>query len=108
MQRVPIRVRLTLAFAFAGAIVLLCMGLLVYYRVRAEIDRGATTALETRASDLVTLVRQAGPPVTGSRVHVLRASGESSAQVLDPGGRARFDAVSLRRAPAECERSSSR
>ena len=97
MQRLPIRIRLTLAFALAAALVLLATGVLVYFRVRAEIDRSEITALETRAADLATLVRQAGPADAGAGVHVLRGSSESSAQVLDPSGQVLDSTPSLAR-----------
>ena len=50
MSRVPIRVRLTLAFAAAMALVLAAAGLFVYAWVRADLDEAVDDALEARAA----------------------------------------------------------
>ena len=86
MQRLPIRIRLTVAFSLAVSVVLASTGLLVYLRLQAELDRGARSALETRAADVAALVRRADPPFPGPGASVLQGSSESSAQILAASG----------------------
>jgi signal transduction histidine kinase len=50
MNRLPIRVRLTVAFAAAMAVVLAAAGLFVYAWVRADLDESVDDALEARAA----------------------------------------------------------
>ena len=57
MSRVPIRVRLTLAFAVAMAIVLATTGAFVYFRVESALDEGIAEALEARLADATALAR---------------------------------------------------
>jgi two-component system, OmpR family, sensor kinase len=75
---IPIRFRLTLAFAVAMAVVLAATGLFLYLRVGAALDRTIDQGLRQRASDVGALVRQGD-----SR---LATRGEGLVQVLDPGG----------------------
>lgn len=86
-QRLPIRIRLTMAFALAVAFVLAGTGALVYLRVHAELDRGARNALETRAADIAALIRRASPTLGSNRSPILSGSSESSAQIVDTSGR---------------------
>ncbi|HEY2939254.1 MAG TPA: ATP-binding protein [Gaiellaceae bacterium] len=74
----PIRLRLTLAFAVAMAAVLAATGLFLYLRVGSALDRTIDQSLRQRADDIATLVRQGD-----SR---LAARGEGLAQVLEPSG----------------------
>ena len=52
MSRIPIRVRLTLFFAVAMAIVLTAVGLFVYTRVASDLDRAFDKDLRSRARSL--------------------------------------------------------
>jgi two-component system OmpR family sensor kinase len=74
----PIRFRLTLAFAVAMAVVLAAMGLFLYLRVGAALDRTIDQSLRQRADDVGAPLRQGD-----SRLAV---RGEGLAQVLDPSG----------------------
>jgi two-component system OmpR family sensor kinase len=74
----PIRLRLTFAFAVAMAAVLAATGLFLYLRVGAALDRTIDQGLRQRAGDVATLARQGD-----SR---LAARGEGLGQVLDPSG----------------------
>ena len=49
MSRVPIRVRLTAAFALAMVLVLVAAGLFVYVRLEDDLNESVTAGLETRA-----------------------------------------------------------
>jgi len=60
MSRVPIRVRLTLFFAVAMAIVLTAVGLFVYTRVASDLDRAFDKDLRSRAQALSALVQGGG------------------------------------------------
>ena len=79
MSRVPVRVRLTAAFAIAMALVLVLAGLFVYERLRSDLNESVTSGLEARAD----AVRAARSPTAG-------AAGEDEegfAQLLAPDGR---------------------
>jgi signal transduction histidine kinase len=79
VSRLPIRVRLTLGFAAAMAIVLAAVGLFVYHRVAAEL-------LGTIDQ---TLVGQAREESTSGQVDADTGGGRTLAQLFDPQGRMR-------------------
>ena len=56
MSRLPIRVRITLAFTAAIALVLGGFGALVYLRTQAQLDEAIDDTLELRTADVATLV----------------------------------------------------
>ena len=60
MSRVPIRVRLTMAFAAVMALVLAAAGLFVYAWVRADLDASVHEALDARAAAVVRSGAEAG------------------------------------------------
>ena len=74
MSRLPIRLRLTLAFAGAMALVLAATGLFLYFRLGAALDRTIDQGLETRARDLAAVVRR-DDSVGGELAQVLNAAG---------------------------------
>jgi heavy metal sensor kinase len=80
MSRIPIRIRLTLFFALASAIVLAAVGLFVYERVATDLDRSFDQDLRSRSRDLSALVLRNG---------ALNTTGGSGtfAQLLTPSGR---------------------
>ena len=53
MSRLPIRARLTLAFAVAMAVVLAATGALVYLGLRSALDEAINDTLQSRVEDLV-------------------------------------------------------
>jgi two-component system OmpR family sensor kinase len=57
MSGLPIRVRLTLAFAVAMAVVLAATGAFVYFRLQSSLDEGIEEALDARLTDAVALAR---------------------------------------------------
>ncbi|MDX6569944.1 MAG: hypothetical protein QOH15_2522, partial [Gaiellales bacterium] len=84
MNRLPIRLRLTLVFALAMAVVLFAAGWLVYTRVESNLERALNEQLRSRGQDVSALVRRDGSlQSTGG---VLVEHGESFAQLLAPNG----------------------
>jgi two-component system, OmpR family, sensor kinase len=82
----PIRLRVTLAFAAAMAAVLFVVGLLIYVRYESELDSSIDRGLRSRAGDVATLLREtdSGSDALPSRAESL---GEDSfAQVLTRSG----------------------
>jgi signal transduction histidine kinase len=77
LARLPIRLRVTLAFAVAMAIVLAATGVFLYLRLGSALDRTIDQSLQARSSDVGALVRQ-GQSVGETQ--------EGITQVLDPGG----------------------
>lgn len=85
MKRVPIRVRLTVAFALALAVVFAVAGFFLYQRLATSLDRTLAQGLRTRAADVTLLVQQADAGLRESKFNPGSAS--SFAQVLDTRGR---------------------
>ena len=85
MSRLPIRARLTMAFATAMAVVLAAVGGLLYVRLGDALAEQVDDNLEARAASLAPLVRaNAGTPSSGE---LGTADDEGLAQVLTPDGR---------------------
>jgi signal transduction histidine kinase len=79
MSRIPIRVRLTLFFAVAMAIVLAAVGLFVYMRVASDLNSAFDKDLRSRAQALSALVQRGGS---------VRAMGtaDTFAELVTPSG----------------------
>jgi signal transduction histidine kinase len=86
LKRMPIRLRVTLAFVAVMAIVLGAIGLFVYLRFRAELDATINSSLRSRATDVAALVKESDSGL-GERRGNLVGRSESFAEVLDPAGR---------------------
>lgn len=84
MNRLPIRLRLTLFFALAMAVVLLLAGWLVYARVSHNLSSALDQQLRSRAQDVSALVRREG--ALRSTGGPLVEHGESFAQLLSAKG----------------------
>jgi two-component system OmpR family sensor kinase len=99
LRRLPIRLRLTLAFAGVMALVLATLGGFLYLRfendLRASIDQG----LRTRAGDVAALVRQADSGLSEGGGSPLSERGEGFAQILDRRGRVVDASPQLRKRP---------
>ena len=67
LARVPIRLRLTAAFALVMAIVLASTGLFLYFRFQSELDRTLNTGLRSRGQDVAALVRQSDAVLSAGR-----------------------------------------
>ena len=63
-RRLPIRLKLTLAFALVMALALSATGLFIYLRLGSDLDATLNQGLRSRAADVQALVRQAD---SGSR-----------------------------------------
>ena len=87
MRRVPIRLRVTLAFTAAMALVLLAVGLFLYYRLEAQLDESIDNGLRSRAGEVAALARTSEAGLSGSRRTSLIEQDESFAEVLSAEGR---------------------
>ena len=98
MNRLSIRLRVTLVFAAVMALVLGAVGLFGYLRFENDLDDTINSGLEARSADIAALVRNldsnpqnhAGNPVGRT---------ESFAQVLGPGGVVTASSEAVERTP---------
>jgi signal transduction histidine kinase len=97
MNRVPIRARLTGAFALAMILVLAGAGLFVYLRLREDLDDALNAGLRTRANAQAELGRESSPLRHEGAID-LDDREDSFAQLYGPDGRL-LDAVGAARAP---------
>jgi two-component system, OmpR family, sensor kinase len=86
VSRLPIRVRLTLAFALAVVVVLAGACGFVYVQLRSDADDAIDGALETRMAAAVSLLER-GDSVGTADSGLLGEHDESLAQLLRPDGR---------------------
>jgi two-component system OmpR family sensor kinase len=85
VRRLPIRPRVTLAFAVAMALVLLLVGSLIYVRYRSALNASIDRGLRSRAGDVTSLMHASG----GAGALPLRREslGEDNfAQIVEPAG----------------------
>jgi len=87
VSRLPIKLRVTLVFAAAMAVVLGGVGLFLYLQLRDRLDESIDNGLRSRAGDAVALVGQSEEGLRQSGEHSLIESDESFAQVLTRSGR---------------------
>jgi len=87
MTRVPIRIRVTAAFAVAMALVLAGTGWLLYLRVGTDLANALDRQLHLRAHDLKALVQERGTTLAGAGGVPFIEPGENYAQLLDSRGR---------------------
>ena len=87
MSRLPIRVRLTAAFALATTVVLCAAFAFVYVRLRSDLDEGIDTSLRTRAAAAVAFAERRGAMLGGGDSGLLTEADESFAQMLAADGR---------------------
>jgi signal transduction histidine kinase len=79
LARIPIRLRLTLAFAAAMAIVLAVLGFLLYTRMESALDGAVNRNLRSRAEDVAALARHGGTGLPEG----LSGTGRTFTQVVD-------------------------
>ena len=82
MTRVPIRLRMTLAFALVSAVVLAALGYFIYARFDSELSEQIDQSLRAHGDDIAALVARNDL----SRRRSLLGREESFAQVLTTGG----------------------
>lgn len=87
LNRMPIRIRLTLAFAAAMAVVLAIVGVSLYVGLATALDQSIDDGLRSRADDISTLIQQADSALSEGGTDRLVEQGETFAQVLDGTGR---------------------
>jgi len=86
LARLPVRIRLTLVFALAMAIVLAGMGAFLYGGLGSAVDEAIDVSLRTRADDVAALLQQSESGLRESAGNSLAQSGEESGQNFDEGG----------------------
>jgi two-component system OmpR family sensor kinase len=93
LRRLPIRLKLTLAFAGVMAVLFGGIALLLYFRFQAGLDASIQSSLQAQAADLETLARQSGPQLKSHPLAKIRigasfeqGSGIGFAEILDGSG----------------------
>ena len=87
MSRLPIRARVTAAFALAMAVVLAGSGLFLYVRLGSHLSAALDRDLQLRAQDLAALVQQPRASLSAASGGRFIERGESYAQLVDASGR---------------------
>src|SRR3954447_22222813 len=95
LRRLPIRARLTLAFAAAMAVVLAGTGTFVYLRMKSDLEATVDSGLRSRGDDVAALANEG----FGTGHSPLTESGEDLAQVVSPAGRVLDGTPGYRRRP---------
>ena len=99
INRLPIRLRVTLVFTTVMAVVLGGVCLFVYLRLGTELDATIEQGLRSRAGDVSALIEQADSGLARSGSSPLTEQGENLAQILDSSGRIVDSTPSLRDRP---------
>ena len=99
MRRLPIRLRVTAAFAVAMAAVLAGSGLYLYLRLDSHLAAAFDRGLRVRAQDVAALVSKPHPALVKDESRPLIERGEIYAQLIDPTGRVLDATEPLGRSP---------
>ncbi len=86
MSRLPIRWRLTLAFAFALTVVLTAVGVFLHFQLSTDLDHDIERDLRTRAAQLSGLLSRAPISALPTPAFKQLESDETIAQILTPDG----------------------
>jgi two-component system OmpR family sensor kinase len=86
LARLSLRLKMTLVFAAAMALLLGALGLFVYGRVQGGLDRSLSQGLRSRAEDVGALVMQADSGLRQAGQSSLATPGERFAQILRTDG----------------------
>src|SRR5262249_52162154 len=105
VSRLPVRLRVTAAFAVAMATVLAASGWFLYARLDSHLAVALDRELEFRSQDLAALVRQPAGTLAGDSGGRLIERGESFAQLIDPA-RGVVDAAARQQAAPRRDRAS--
>lgn len=88
IRRLPIRIKLTLAFSLAMVAVLTATSLFLYFRLRTELDHGLSQKLHTRLGVTKTLLANGdGSPRRAIVRGASSSDGGGFAEIVAPGGR---------------------
>jgi len=98
VSRLPIRIRLTAAFAVAMVVVLIGAGLFVYVRLEADLDESVTSGLEARAT-AVLAANSASAGAAGDREQGFAQLLAADGAVLDRSGGIRGAALTASERP---------
>jgi signal transduction histidine kinase len=99
VRPLSIRLRITVAFALAMALVLGGTGVFLYERLSTHLAGALDRELATRGQDLAVLVDQPGASLSHEGASSFVERGERYAQLLTPGGRVLDATEPLGRAP---------
>jgi two-component system, OmpR family, sensor kinase len=99
VSRLPVRIRLTLAFAAVMVLVLAATGVFVYLRFQSDLDESLNQSLHSRAGELIQLAGGDEPRNAGNEESFARVIGRSGRGLLTPAQLAR-----ARRGPIFVER----
>jgi signal transduction histidine kinase len=99
LDRVPTRVRVTIAFAAIMAVLLAGAGLFLYLRLGSTLQATVDRGLRSRAGVVTALIQQADSGLAQAGRSPLTEQGESLAQILDFRGRVVDAQPSLRAHP---------
>jgi two-component system, OmpR family, sensor kinase len=99
LSRLPIRLRLTAAFALAMVVVLAAAALFVYLRQRDDLTDAIDRGLRSRSNDVAVLIGGSDGDLEEVRGNRITSSEVSFVQVLTPDGR-RLDRTGGVRGPA--------
>ncbi|HJP67159.1 MAG TPA: hypothetical protein VKA30_12760, partial [Actinomycetota bacterium] len=86
MSRIPLRLRLTLAFAAGMAVVLAALALVLSARFKADLTNGVDQDLRSRAQVVMTSIARQDPSIVAAGGNLIDPD-EAFAQVLDARGR---------------------
>ena len=86
MNRLSVRLRVTLAFAAVMAIVLAAIGLFLYLRLSDQLSESIDNGLRSRATEVSALVREEDARLSGGGSDPLIEQDESFAQILRGDG----------------------
>jgi two-component system OmpR family sensor kinase len=87
LRRLPLRLRVTAAFAGVTAIVFAATGIFLYVRLGDELDQTLNAGLRARVGDIRVLARRLPDRHSRREGSLLVAKGEHLAQILDASGR---------------------
>ncbi len=98
MSRLPIRLRVTVAFAGVMAVVLVAIGIAVHTRFEHQLDTAINQGLRSRADDVGAALGDRGLDLADGAGRLVEP-GESFVQVIDPAGAVRAAAPASQTRP---------
>jgi two-component system, OmpR family, sensor kinase len=87
LRRLPVRIRLTLAFACVMAVVLAATGVYVHQRVASNLDSALNQSLRSQAAAVAALAQQSDSGLTEARLNGVIGPHGQVAQMVDARGR---------------------